>query len=123
MALNAGILAFSTNPYAEHRTIPGFLVIEWLCFVAAAILCLYLVYVLNQLGEHISGYWTAANKLAATFSELEPFVDPNDVVAARSADYHAPFPTFCSRLTIPVILFMGAQFAWASFVTWIVSPG
>lgn len=48
LALNAGILAFSTNLYAEHRTIPGFLVIEWLCFVAAAILCLYLVYCLTS---------------------------------------------------------------------------
>lgn len=78
---------------------------------------------LNQLGKHIRGYWTVANKLAATFSELELFVNPKDVVAARSADYRAPFPTFCSRLMIPVILFMGAQFAWATFVTWLVSPG
>jgi hypothetical protein len=121
LALSAGILAFSANLYAEHRDIPGFLIIQCLCFAAGSILCLYLVYVLDQLGQHISSYWTNSNRLAGRYAELEPFAKHEDAVAARSPNYHAPFPKFCRRLQIPAFLFIAAQLAWACAATWFVT--
>lgn len=55
LTLNAGILAFSLNLYAEYSTrIPffAFLVIEWISCLAGLILCTLLFFVIRELGEH-----------------------------------------------------------------------
>jgi hypothetical protein len=49
LTLNAGIMAFSTDFYGDHRELPGLRLIEGLAaeFIA---LCLFLVYLLQELG-------------------------------------------------------------------------
>jgi hypothetical protein len=120
LTLNAGILAFSLDLYAEHREVPGFLVIEWISFVAGAGLSLFLIYVISELGRHISTYWTQSNRLAGNYPILVPFVGEDEAAAARSPLYHAPFPKFCRRLQIPAIAFVIAHLTWACVATWFV---
>jgi hypothetical protein len=117
LTLNAGVLAFSFNLYAEYRDdIPrsGFLVIEWISAVAGAALCVLLLVVLRELGKHISRYWARSDDLV----EKHPFLldlQPNK--ARRTKKVGEGFPKFCRRLRYFAWLFIVADLAWAVIVT------
>jgi hypothetical protein len=116
LTLNAGIIAFSLNFYAQHSTNPAFLPIELVAVGVGLVLCLFLIYLLQQLGGHISHYWTTSNKLAAGYPPLKPFISEKDARQAGKPDYRAPFPAFCRRLQFLAVLFMAAHLGWAVVV-------
>lgn len=116
LTLSGAILGFSMNLFIEHRSVPGFLVIEWACAAAGVVLSAYIAYVLHQLAKHIRTYWTAANRLAAPDRFLRDYIDPKDVEAALQPRYRAPYPKFIIRLLIPPVLFMLGHVGWAFYV-------
>ena len=62
LTLNAGLLAFSLDLYANHSSLRGFAAIEWLVALAGVVLCGFLIYTLRELGRHIAHYWTSAKR-------------------------------------------------------------
>lgn len=116
LSLNTGILAFSLNFYAEHSTNPAFLLIELISAGVGVVLSGFLMYVLNELGSHISNYWTSSNKIAAGYAPLVPFVGEDTAAKATEKGYHAEFPQFCRRLQYLAGLFIAAHIGWALIV-------
>jgi hypothetical protein len=124
LTLNAGILAFSLNLFAAYSTkIPfgAFLVIEWISCIAGLALCGLLFFVIRELGEHIANYWETANKLAVKYAPLSELIGEKTAAKARSPTYREEFPKFCTRLMLPVALFMAAHVVWAIVVTVLMS--
>lgn len=115
LTLNSGILAFSLNFFANHPSQDHFLLVEGVCTAVGVVLCLFLIYLLQELGGHISHYWTSSNRLAAGNAQLADFVFPNDIEAVR-AGRAAPFPPFCRRLQILAGMFAGAHVVWLVIV-------
>jgi uncharacterized membrane protein YfcA len=113
LTLNSGILAFSLDYYAKHTVTRGALLIECLAALVGAALCAFLLYLLHELGSHISHYWTTSNQIAAAFQPLTPFISKKDARAAREPGYRAPFPKFCRRLQGMALLFCSAHVGWA----------
>ena len=71
LAINAGILAFAFNLYAQDQKLRGFIVIEFISASVGVALSGFLIYLLFQLGQHIRDYWTRSgpcgNAVLATF--------------------------------------------------------
>ncbi|OOP57225.1 MAG: hypothetical protein AYP45_04670 [Candidatus Brocadia carolinensis] len=118
LTLNTGIFAFSLNFYAEHAAVRAYLLIELFSAGVGVVLCGFLVYLLQELGSHISRYWTSSNQIAANYGPLVRFIDKSDAVAARKSDYCAPFPKFCRRLKFLAILFLIAHVGWSLFMVY-----
>jgi hypothetical protein len=112
LALNAALLAFSINLYVEHPTIRGFLLLEAFAAAAGLVLCWYALFVLRELGEHIQGYWTAANRIAGDIPLLLAYIGVADTEALRDPKYKAKYPPFIERLRMPILLFAGGHVAW-----------
>ena len=119
LAINTGLFAFSVNFYAQHRNLPGFLLIEFITAGVGVVLCAFLLYLLDELGGHISHYWTTSNKLAAENPPLVGFISAKDALAVREPGYHAPFPPFCRRLQCLAGLFLAAHLGWAVVVAYL----
>ncbi len=119
LTLNAAILGFSVNFYASNSDKPAFFAIELLSSGVGVVLCGFLVYLLNELGGHISHYWASSNRIAAGYVPLIPFIGESNATAARASDYRVGFPAFCRRLQYLAILFLGAHLGWVSFVAYI----
>ena len=79
-------------------------------------LCLFLVYLLEELGGHISHYWSVSNTLAASTSSLTPFISATEATEARQPGYKAAFPAFCRRLQALAGLFLVGHAAWLAIV-------
>jgi hypothetical protein len=116
LALNAGIMAFSLKFYAEHSTVRGFLLIEVISAGVGIVLSAFLIYLLQELGGHISHYWTTSNKIAATYAPLTSFIGEKDADQARTPHYRAGFPAFCRRLQFLAGLFIAAHAGWTFVV-------
>jgi len=116
LTLNAGVIAFSLNLYLEHANDRAFLVIEFISASVGIVLCVYLCYVLGELGRHIRNYWTTSNKIAADAPPLVSFIGEDNARQAKEADYKARFPPFCRRLQYLAGLFMLAHVGWLLFV-------
>jgi hypothetical protein len=116
LALNAGIMAFSVDFYANHGGLPGFRLIECMSAGVGIALCLFLVYLLEELGGHISHYWSVSNTLAASTSSLTPFISATEAMEARQPGYKAAFPAFCRRLQALAGLFLVGHAAWLAIV-------
>jgi hypothetical protein len=116
LALNAGIMAFSVNFYAANNALHGFRVIEVLSTIVGLMLCAFLIYLLNELGSHISNYWTTSNRIASADPWLVPIIGEGEAGKARGACYHAKFPPFCRRLQMLTVMFMVAHAGWIFFV-------
>jgi hypothetical protein len=118
LTLNAGLLAFSLDLYANHSSLRGFAAIEWLVALAGVVLCSFLIYTLHELGSHIAHYWTNANALAAAHPALVPFIGGDRAAEeARTPGYRAPFPRFCLRLQLVAATFLVGQIASAALTT------
>jgi hypothetical protein len=99
LALNAAVLAFSFDFFADHSTSPAFVIIEAASAVVGMALCGFSIYMLRETGTHISHYWTSSNKIAAAEPTLQPFIGPEEVERVRREPaYEAPFPSFCRNL-------------------------
>jgi hypothetical protein len=116
LTLNAGVLGFSLTLYLEKANDPLFIYIELLSAGVGVVLCVFLFYVLNELGRHIRNYWTTSNKLAAPYPPLASFIGESEVLKAREPKYEAEFPAFCRRLQYLAVLFLFAHVGWAGFV-------
>ena len=113
LSLNAAIIAFSLNFYAEHPTLRGTWLIEVVAAIVGLVLCLFLIYMLQELGKHLSNYWTASNRLAVGYPPLIPYIGKKDAKAAQKPRYPgAPFPPFCRRLQVLTGLFLCVHLAW-----------
>ena len=126
LTLNAGILAFSLNLYAEYSNrIPviAFFVIEWISCIAGLVLCGMLFFVIRELGTHIATYWETANKLAVGYVPLMQLIGEKRAAKARDPNYKEELPRFCKRLRWPVALFMAAHVVWAVVVTGLIYCG
>ena len=111
LTLNAGLLAFSLDLYANHSSLHGFAAIEWLVSLAGVVLCGFLIYTLHELGSHIVRYWTHANALAAAHPALVHFIGGDS-----TAD-EVQFPLFCRRLQLVAAIFLVGQIASAALTT------
>lgn len=120
LALNAGIIGFSLNFFASHGNATGFVLIEGIAASVGVFLCLFLIYLLNELGRHISHYWTISNRLASASPALAGFLSASDLAAAR-AGRAAPFPAFCRRLQFLAALFAAAHVGWFGVVALVLS--
>ena len=87
LTLNAAILGFSVNFYASNSDKPAFFAIELLSSGVGVVLCGFLVYLLNELGGHISHYW-----LLPTASQLDT------CLSFHSSERATPLPP--GRVTI-----------------------
>ena len=116
LTLNTGLIAFSMNLYLEYANDPSFLIIELISTGVGIVLCVFLFYVLGELGRHIRNYWTFSNKIAADLPFLVSFIGEDNARKAKEVDYKADFPQFCKRLQYLALLFMLAHIAWALFV-------
>jgi hypothetical protein len=116
LTLNAGIMAVSLDFYAKNGTHPRLILIEGISAGVGVVLCLFLVYLLHELGGHIRHYWTTSNRIAASNEHLVAFISPSDAEAARVARYRAPFPAFCRRLQWLAGLFVVAHVGWLGIV-------
>lgn len=122
LTLSAGLLAFSLNFYADHSSVRGFIVVEWIVALAGIVLCSFLIYTLHELGVHIRNYWTTSNTLAATHPALVPFIGGQGAAEkTRTSDYRAPFPPFCRRLQVAAAFFILAHLGSAALATWLKS--
>jgi len=117
LALNAGIIAFSLKFYAEHPKVPGFLLIEIISAGVGIVLSAFLIYLLQELGGHISHYWTTSNKIAAAYPPLRSFIGEKDADQALTPHYRAGFPAFCRRLQLLAGLFIAAHVGWTSVLS------
>ena len=115
LALNAGIIAFSLNLFAIYGTAAHFLLVEAIAAGVGVVLCVFLIYLLAQLGGHISHYWTTSNKLASGYPPLAAFLSAADLAAVRTGR-PAPFPAFCRRLQLLAALFAAAHVGWLGLV-------
>jgi hypothetical protein len=111
LTLNAGIMAFSLDFYANHSADPHFVLVEGVSTGVGIGLCVFLIYLLQELGGHISHYWTSSNTLAVADPRLTALIFPDDVAAAK-ANRPAPFPAFCRRLQALAGLFAAAHIGW-----------
>ena len=118
LTLNAAILGFSVTFLASHYENPSFIAIELLSSGVGVVLCAFLLYLLSELGGHISHYWRSSNRIAAGYAPLIPFVGESNANAARAADYEVPFPAFCRRLQYLAALFLVAHIGWIGFVAY-----
>jgi hypothetical protein len=117
LSLNAGVLAFSVNLYAVDPGLPALVLIELLTAAVGLVLSGFLLYMLQELGKHISNYWMKANKFAASFKPLARLImTPEEAASALTAEDPPEFPDFCRRLRWLTILFMLAHVGWAHLV-------
>ena len=121
LTLNAAILGFSVNFYANNSDKTAFFTIELLSSGVGVVLCIFLLYMLNELGGHISHYWASSNRVAAGYAPLIPFIGESNATAARAHDYSVAFPAFCRRLQELAILFLVAHLGWVIFVGYVRS--
>jgi hypothetical protein len=114
LALNAGILAFSFDFFAEHAGSRAFVDIESACAVVGTALCGFLIYMLHEFGGHIAHHWESSNRIAAADRRLEPFIGTKEAnkVRADGSRYKVPFPPFCRRLQ-----YLAVGFAFVHVVT------
>ena len=122
LTLNAGVIAFSLDLYLEHANDRAFLVIEFISAGVGIMLCVYLLYVLWELGRHIRNYWTSSNKIAVDAPLLVSFISEDDARQAKKAGYKAQFPPFCRRLQYLTVLFLLAHVGWLLFVIFMHPP-
>jgi hypothetical protein len=118
LTLNAAILGFSVNYFASNAGKPAFFAIELLSSAVGIVLCGFLLYLLTELGGHISHYWASSNRIAAGYAALVPFVGESNARAALASDYRVPFPAFCRRLQYLVALFIVAHLGWLVFIAY-----
>ena len=116
LTLNTGVIAFSLDLYLQHAKDPAFLIIEFFSAGVGIVLCMFLYYVLGELGRHIRNYWTFSNKIAADLPFLTSFIGKDNARRAKEENYEAEFPQFCKRLQYLAVLFMLAHLGWALFV-------
>jgi hypothetical protein len=119
LTLNAGVIAFSLNLYLEHANDPAFLVIEYVSAGVGIVLCVFLIYVLNELGTHISNYWASSNRIAADLPLLVSYIGKDNARQVKGAKDQPEFPKFCRRLQYLAVLFMLGHIGWALLVTFI----
>lgn len=100
----------------EHAADPAFLVIELISAGVGIGLCVFIIYVLGELGKHIRNYWTYSNKIAANVPMLVSLIGDDTARQAKEACYRAEFPKFCRRLQYLVVLFMLAHIGWVLFI-------
>jgi hypothetical protein len=112
LTLNAGIFAFSLKMFSDKLNQPWIMTIELISSLVGVFLCLFLIYILGELGKHISHYWTSANKVAAGSEFLRGFISNEEAKEALSSGYRADFPRFCRRLQIMAGLFIVGHFGW-----------
>src|ERR1700752_3614791 len=75
LGLNGAILAFSLKVFVERASTPGLLELALGMPIAGLVLSGYLVYVLHELGKHISGYWSCADRVKLQFPPLMEIAD------------------------------------------------
>jgi hypothetical protein len=110
LTLNAGIFAFSLAYAGVYEIIW----IEVICACVGIVLCGFLIYLLGQLGDHISSYFTSANQLAFDYLALRRFIRPKELSALKAnCNHRASFPQFCSRLRLLALGFLFAHIIWA----------
>ncbi len=122
LTLNAGIIAFSLDFYANHADTRGALLIECIAAVVGIVLCLFLIYLLHELGRHLSHYWTTSNQIALAYHPLTAFISKEDSEAARAPGCRTPFPKFCRRLQYLTLLFLGAHVGWVCIAIALLPP-
>ena len=116
LTLNTGLIAFSLDLYLEYAENSAFLLIEFVTASVGVVLCVFLFYILGELGKHIRNYWTFSNQLAVDLPFLVSFIGEENARRAKDANYRAEFPQFCKRLQYLAVLFMLAHIGWALFV-------
>jgi hypothetical protein len=116
LTISGAVLGFSMKLYVEHRDVPGFFVIAWLCAIAGVVLSAYVTYVLHQLAIYLRTYLTAANRLAAPDPFLKEYISAKDADAALHPKYEADYPQFIVRLLIPPLFFAVGHIAWVAYV-------
>lgn len=112
LALNAGILAFSVDFYAKHGMDRGLSVIESLATGVGLLLCVFLIYLLHELGNHIRRYWNRSNVLIASSSRLTQFLANSNANGVDCPRCRPPFPKFCRRLQYLAAIFIVAHIGW-----------
>jgi hypothetical protein len=121
LTLNAGVLAFSLDFFANHADNAHFVLVEGISSGVGVALCLFLIYLLAQLGGHISHYWTSSNRLAASNAQLAALIFPEDLATARHGQ-RVPFPAFCRRLQFLAALFAAAHITWLILASMVLRP-
>jgi hypothetical protein len=114
LTLNAAIIGFSLTFYAEHGADPAFLLVEFISAAVGVVLCAFLIYLLQELGGHITHYWHTSNQLAAKHTQLVPFIGKDEAEKARKNNYTVAFPPFCRRLQILAALFAASHIMWVA---------
>src|SRR6266704_447270 len=92
LTLNAGIIAFSLDFYANHADTRGALLIECIAAVVGIVLCLFLIYLLHELGRHLSHYSTTSDLYTLSHHHPLPISDQRERSTPQHTRPSAPPP-------------------------------
>lgn len=102
LTLEAALIAFSVEFYTEQSADGGFLLIQLAIAIVGVALCLFLLFLIRDQGNHLKEYWAAQRKLVKWNTELRrlALADPEEDLSEP-----VKFPPFCTRLISLVVLF------------------
>lgn len=107
LTINAALLAFFFQLYADHNNIHGFIWIQaGICMVGIA-LCFFLRLLIQDQGLHLRHYWTKENKVGAGNDNIQELVLwDQSAECVKKSNYEADFPKFCTRLLLLTDMFI-----------------
>lgn len=101
----------SLSLYADHADNPAVVQLASILSVVGIVLCLFLIFMLHELGRHIRHYWAVSNRIVAPNGSLRALV-----FGSPPKDAPVTFPPFCRRLQYLAGLFLAGHLAWLAIV-------
>lgn len=121
LTVNAALIAFCFQLYANNSKIHGFLSIQASICVVGIVLCIFLRVLINDQGKHLRRYWTNENKVGAWNTKVQSLIlEKKTVEIVLQENYRADFPRFCKRLRFLSSMFL-VGFIGTFVLMWILT--
>lgn len=101
LTINSALFAFCFQLYTKNSDIYGFIwIVAAICCVGI-LLCVFLIILIRDQGEHLRYYWTNENKIGAWNKSIQKLIlQPSEIDDVLKPDYNAPVPRFCKNLIL-----------------------
>lgn len=101
LTINSALFAFAFQLYKENPKIVGFVAIELAICAVGVALCILLIVLILDHGNHLRTYFTRVNKVGAWNPKVRGLVlKADEVDEVLCPNYSARFPRFCKRLMV-----------------------
>lgn len=106
LTLNSALFAFCFQLYINNSDIYGFIwIVAAICCVGI-LLCIFLMILIRDQGEHLRYYWTNEQKIGAWNKSIQKLIlTPSKIDDVLKPNFKASVPQFCKNLTLLSLMY------------------